>query len=103
MSSVTLPSGRTVELHEPIFGEELHLVAQAREADLEELMYLKCELIAPSVSREEIAGLSRADGRALIQAVAGVWDGRPPEQNDPLGNGSASSSMVSEIPMTSTP
>ncbi len=101
VASVTLPSGRVVELHEPTFGEEIHVVAQGA-ADLEELMYAKCAVIAPSLSREEIAALPREDGRALIKAVGRVWDGRPEEQEAPFGNGSASPSMDSEAHASSS-
>jgi hypothetical protein len=94
MSEVTLPSGRVVELHEPTFGEELEIVAAGHD-NLAELMYAKCAVIAPSVSREEIAAMARGDGRALIVAVGRVWDGRPEEQEVPFENGSDSPSTDS--------
>jgi len=91
-------TGRTVELHEPTFGEELHVVAVGAE-NLEELMYAKCAVIVPSLTREEIAALPRADGRALIIAVGKMWDGRPEEQEAPFGNGSASP-FTDSVPTT---
>ena len=83
MGSFTLPSGRVLETREPLFGEELHVVAVGAD-DVEELVYAKCEVIAPGLSREEIAGLSRADGRALVFEVGRIWDGRPEEQEIPF-------------------
>lgn len=96
---ITLSDGRVVELHEPTFGEELAVVA-AGHADLAELMYAKCAVIAPSVTREELAAMKREDGRALVMAVGKVWDGRPEEQEAPFENGSDSPSTTSELTPT---
>src|SRR5665213_299355 len=101
MSSVALPSGRVVELHEPTFGEELEIVAAGHD-NLAELMYAKCAVIAPGISREEIAALPREDGRALVMAVGKVWDGRPDEQEAPFESGSASPSTDSTPTVTTT-
>jgi len=101
VASVTLPSGRVVELHEPTFGEEMHIVASSR-GDLEEMMYAKCLVICPSLTRDEIAAMPREEGRALIVAVGQVWDGRPEEQEAPFGNGSVSPSMSSAVPISPT-
>ena len=101
MASVTLPSGRVVELHEPTFGEELQIVAAGHD-NLAELMYAKCAVICPSLAREEIETLPRLDGRALVVAVGKVWDGRPEEQEAPLENGSVTPSMVSSLQKDST-
>jgi len=95
--TVTLPSdGRVIELREPTFGEELHVVAIGRN-DLEELMYAKCAVIVPSLTREQIAALPRADGRALVIAVGMVWDGRPEKEDGPFENGSVSPSTDSSL------
>ncbi len=94
MPEVKLPSGKVIELHEPTFGEELAIVAAGHD-NLAELMYAKCAVICPGLTREEIAALPRADGRALVVAVGKVWDGRPEEQEAPFGNGSASPSTIS--------
>ncbi len=95
MATVTLPiSGQVLELHEPTFAEELHLVSQGAD-NLEELMYAKCAVIVPAISREQIGALAREDGRALIVAVGRIWDGRPEEQEAPFGNGSVTPSTVS--------
>ncbi len=96
VAPVTLPSGRVVELHEPTFGEEMAIVAASHE-DLAELMYAKCAVIAPEFTREEIAAMSRADGRALVIAVGKVWDGRPEEQEVPFETGSAIPSTDSAV------
>lgn len=99
--SVALSTGRVVELHEPTFGEEIHVVAQGAD-DLEELMYAKCAVICPSMSREEIANLPREDGRKLIMAVGRIWDGRTEEEDRPFENGSASRSMDSAVQSLNT-
>ncbi len=96
MASVTLPSGRVVELHEPTFGQEMAVVAASHD-NLAELMYAKCAVIAPSISREEIEALPRADGRALVIAVGKVWDGRSEEADGPFENGSATPSTASAV------
>jgi hypothetical protein len=101
MIAVTLPSGRVVELHEPTFGQELAVVAAGHD-NLAELMYAKCAVIAPGISREEIESLSRADGRALVMAVGRVWDGRPEDQEAPLENGSALPSTDTEAASSTT-
>jgi hypothetical protein len=102
MAEFTLPSGRVIELREPTFGQEMAIVAAGHD-NLAELMYAKCVVIAPSISREEIEAMPRADGRALVVAVGKVWDGRPEEQEAPFGNGSASPSTDSEqTPTTSS-
>lgn len=94
MASVTLPSGRVVELHEPLFGEEMAIVAAGHD-NLAELMYAKCAVIAPSVSREEIEAMAREEGRALITAVGKIWDGRSVEDAGPFENGLSSPSTDS--------
>ena len=100
--NVTLPSsGRVVELHEPTFGEELGVVAATHD-DLAELMYAKCAVIVPELSREEIGAMSRTDGRALVIAVGRVWDGRPEEQEVPFSDGSDSPSSTAEPTPTLT-
>lgn len=92
--NVTLSSGRVVELHEPTFGEELAIVGAAHD-NVVELVYAKCAVIAPGISRQEIDALPREDGHLLIRAVGNVWDGRPEDQEVPFGNGSRSPSTDS--------
>lgn len=101
MPEVTLPSGRVIELHEPTFGEELDVVATGYD-NLAELMYAKCAVICPDLTREEIAALKREDGRALVVAVGKVWDGRPEEQEAPFNAGSDSPSTTAASTPTST-
>ena len=99
VASVTLSDGRVIDLHEPTFGEELAIVAKGH-SDLAELVYAKCAVIAPGITREEIDALPRADGRALVVAVGNMWDGRPEEQEAPFENGSNSPSTTSAVPTT---
>lgn len=91
----TLPvSKRVVEIHEPTFGEELKIVS-AGAGNIEEMVYAKCEVMVPGVSREEIAAMDRRDGRALVSEVGRVWDGRPEDQEAPFetrSNGALSGS-----------
>lgn len=101
VASVTLSDGRVIELHEPTFGQEMAIVAKGAD-DLAELMYAKCAVICPSISREEIENLPRVDGRTLVMAVGRVWDGPPEEEESPLGNGSAIASTDSAV-QDSTP
>ena len=87
MSSFTLPSGRVVETHEPLFGEFVHVVSTTS-ANLEDLVYAKFAVIVPGMSKEEVAGLSSKDGIALLNEVGRIWDGRPEKEDVPLSNGS---------------
>ncbi len=93
MSSFTLPSGREIEIHEPTFGEFVHIVSSGP-SDLEELVYAKFALIVPGMSREEVAGLSSVEGRALLLEVSRIWEGRSEEATLPLSNGGQPSSMA---------
>ncbi len=93
MASFTLPSGRIVETHEPLFGEFVHIVATAAD-NLEELVYAKFAVIVPGLSREEVATLNGADGRALLGEVSRIWEGRSAEDALPLSNGGLPSSTV---------
>jgi hypothetical protein len=76
MAEFTLPSGRQVETHEPLFGEYLE-IATVHQDDLTGLVYAKFALIVPGLSRDEVAALSGADGRALLLEVARIWEGKP--------------------------
>lgn len=99
--SFTLPSGKSVEVHEPTFGEQLHLTAGTWET-AEELLYAKCALIVPGLTHDEIFNLTLADGLALVAEVSRVWDGRRPEdQEAPFANGSSTPSMDS-VPTETT-
>src|SRR5438094_646102 len=91
MADFTLPSGRQIITHEPLFGEFVHLTSTAAE-DVEELVYAKFAIIVPSLSREEVAALNRADGLALLNEVSRLWEGRSEEAGDPLENGGTPSS-----------
>jgi len=94
MAEFTLPSGRVVETHEPLFGEFIKVVSAAGE-DLGEVVYAKFAIIVPALSREEVEGLNRDDGLALLAEVSRIWDGRSEEDATPLSNGGLPSSMVS--------
>jgi hypothetical protein len=94
MPSFTLPSGRVVETQEPTYGAECDAVF-AGMRDPEEFHYLKFFAVVPSLTREEIAALSRADGGALAAEVNRVFLGKAEEADKPpLGNGSPSPSMA---------
>ena len=93
----TLPSGRTLELHDPTWGEELHVVSVGAE-NIEEMIYAKFAVMVPSLTREEVAALSRTDGRALATEVGRLWDGRPDEQEAPFESESAKDSK--DAPLT---
>jgi hypothetical protein len=94
VSQLTLPSGRVVELREPLWGDELHVTTLGLQQGPEEYTYAKYAAIVPSLTREEIAALSREDGRALTREVTRIFEGRPEDQEAPFGNGSASPSKV---------
>src|SRR6266581_1685585 len=96
MPIFTLPSGRTVETHEPTFGEFVHVVSTANQ-DLEELVYAKFGVIVPSLSREEVAAMTGTDGRALLLEVSRIWEGRSDAESTPLSNGGLPSSMASNL------
>lgn len=99
MSEFTLPSGQVVEIHEPLFGEELHVVSVGAE-NIEELVYAKCAVMVPSLTREDIANLKREDGRALLKEIGRIWDGRPEEQEAPFDK---KSNGVSKVDLSETP
>ena len=85
--SFLLPSGRSLELHEPTFGEMLHLTAGDWE-NSEELLYAKLGLIAAGLTRDEVFNLSGKDGLALVKEVSRIWDGgRPEDQEAPFESG----------------
>jgi len=85
MSEFTLPSGRVVETHEPTFGEEISVVSNARDS-IEDLIYAKFAAIIPGLSREDVQGLDRKDGHALLGEVTRIWDGRPEKEDLPLSS-----------------
>lgn len=96
MALFKLPSGREVELREPTWGDELHVITSGLK-DPEEFTYAKFAVIAPSLTREEVAALSRLDGRALNKEVSRIFEGRPEDQEAPFENGS-SAPFVEPIP-----
>lgn len=87
MAAFTLPSGRIVETQEPTFGDEVHVISVGL-ANAEEFTYAKFAVIVPSMTREEVAALSRRDGRALSSEVSRIFQGRPEEQEIPFENNS---------------
>lgn len=93
MAKFVLPSGRKVETREQTWGQELHAITSAM-ADLEEFHYLKAAVIVPELSREDIAGLSSADGRALSKEINRIFEGRPEEQKLPFGKRSRRASSA---------
>ncbi len=98
MANFTLPSGQVVETHEPLFGEYVDIVTTTQD-NMKELIYAKFAVIVPGLSREEVANLSGSDGRALLQEVSRIWQGRSEEAEIPFGNGSASDSEASQSEM----
>ena len=96
-----LPSGREVELHDPVFGELMHTSVLGAE-NIEELLYAKFAIIVPGLTREEIFALNRADGLALLAEVSRLWDGRPEEQEVPFETQSPQPS-AEESPQTPKP
>lgn len=64
MAEFKLPSGRVVEIHEPTFGEDLR--------QIENQVYANLALIAPGMTREELASLDRADGEALLKEMGRI-------------------------------
>ena len=101
MADFTLPSGRVVQIHEPLFGEFIKVASTASE-NIEALLYAKFAVIVPGMTREEIEGLDREDGLALLNEVSRVWDGRPEEQEAPFETPSPQPS-VEESPQTPKP
>jgi hypothetical protein len=93
LAELTLPSGRVIETHEPLFGEFIHIASTAGES-IEGLVYAKFAVIVPGMTREEIEGLNRDDGFALLNEVGRIWDGRSEEDSLPLSNGGQPSSMA---------
>ena len=96
-----LPSGREVELPDPLFGELIHTAVLGAE-NVEEVLYAKFAIIVPGLTREEISGLDRADGFALLAEVTRLWDGRPEEQEAPFETPSPQPS-AEESPQTPKP
>src|SRR2546428_6777550 len=96
MADFKLPSGRIVETHQPLFGEFIKVVSTAG-SDLEELVYAKFAVIVPGIAREEIEGLDRDDGLALLTEVGRIWEGRTEAAEIPLSNGGPQSSMESSL------
>lgn len=95
MSQFTLPSGRVVELRDELtWGDELHVVSLGLQQGTEAYTYAKYEAIVPSMTREQIAALSRPDGRALNMEVTRIFEGRPEDQEAPFGNGSVAPSKA---------
>jgi hypothetical protein len=84
VTSLKLPSGRVVELHEPTWGEQLHVTSEGLDKGSEAFTYAKYAVIVPGMTAEEIASLSRADGRALTKEVKRIFDGRPVDQEVPF-------------------
>jgi hypothetical protein len=78
-----------------LFGEYVDLVTNDPE-NSKELIYAKFGLIVPGLTREEVAGLSGKDGRALLDEVRRIWEGdeKPPL---PPSNGGAPSSTDSSL------
>lgn len=93
MALFRLPSGREIETREPLWGDELHVIASGL-SDPEEFTYAKFAAIVPSLSREEVAALSRKDGRALNKEVNRIFEGRPEDQEAPFSDGSPLASAV---------
>jgi hypothetical protein len=87
MANFTLPSGRVVETHEPTWGEQLHITSEGVDKGTEAYTYAKYAVILPALSAEEIAALSREDGRALTKEVKRIFDGRPDDQEVPFSKG----------------
>jgi hypothetical protein len=79
----TLPSGRVVEIVEPSYGDEVHIISTGLQ-NAEEFTYAKCEAMVPGLTREEVAELSRPDGRALLAEVNRIFAGRPEEKEIPF-------------------
>lgn len=99
--SFSLPSGRAVILNEPTFGDEIHAINTGFN-DAEEFLYAKCAVVVPDLTRPEIAALSRADGRALLEEVNRIWHGRPEEKEIPFESKSPQASPEAP-PTTPTP
>ena len=100
MSSLTLPSGRVVELRDELtWGDELHVVSLGLQQGTEAYTYGKYEVIVLSLKREEIAALSRPDGRALNIEVTRIFEGRP-EDKAPFKNGFATPSKSARPKVT---
>ena len=76
MSSFQLPSGRSVDIHDPTYGEEMDLAIAAPD-DVREIIFAKFALVVPELSRDDVRNLTRADGHALQAEVTRVWDGVP--------------------------
>jgi hypothetical protein len=91
MPEFKLPSGRVIQTEETIlWGQELHIISVGLR-DPEEYSYAKCEAVVPSLTRAEVAGLSREDGRALQHEVNRIFEGsvaRSEEAERPFANGS---------------
>lgn len=100
MADFVLPSGRVVQVEEPLWGPYLHAITGGL-ANAEEYAYLKYEAVVPSLTRAEIAALSRADGIALNVEVTRVFNGRPEEKEIPFGNNSSSLSPEATQPTES--
>ena len=101
MPEFTLPSGRVLNLHDPLYGELIHVASEGAD-NIEELLYAKYALIVPEMSRDEIAKLNRKDGFALQAEMSRLWDGRPEEQEVPFETPSPQPS-TEESPQTPKP
>jgi hypothetical protein len=97
MAEFKLPSGRIVETHEPTYGEECDAIF-AGLTDNKEFHYAKFAAVVPNLTREDIQGLARMDGRALAAEVNRIFLAKP-EGSPPLGNGSPSPSTGSSLQM----
>lgn len=84
MGDFKLPSGRVVTTHEPTWGQQLHITSEGLDKGTEAFTYAKYAAIIPDLTPEEIAALSRADGRALTKEVKRIFDGRPDDQEAPF-------------------
>ena len=87
MSEFILPSGTRVELHEPNWGEMLEAL-DAHDKGTKIFANAKCAAIVSSHSVDELAKFTKEDGFALMEEVNRIFQGRPPETDLPLGNGS---------------
>ena len=86
MPEFKLPSGRVVETREPTWGEEVHAISTGL-ADPESFTWAKFAVVVPGLSLEEIKALNRKDGRALMEEVNQIWQGRSEEAEIPFANG----------------
>lgn len=83
MPDFTLPSGRVVVTVEPLYGDEVHIISTGLQ-NAEEFTYAKFAAIVPELSREDVAALTRPDGRALAAEVNRIFAGRPEEKEIPF-------------------